>query len=136
MSITKFVSQILLQVTLQTNPQGTPPHADKVEHLISRIITLEDLLATPPVDAVEQAHRRELTQYAIFPALGVRTESLLGSSMPLGGDFDSYTGSNSRRDFRKVRIYPTFSKICERRYPTIGLVHHPETRIEADRDNR
>ena len=56
--------------------------------------------------------------------------------MPLGEDFDCSTGSNSRKDFRKVRIYPSFSKIYERRYLTIGLVHRSETRIEADRDNR
>ena len=70
MPITKFVSQILRSL-YRPICRGTAPDADKVEHLISRIITPEELLATPPVDAAERAHRRELTQYAIVPVLGI-----------------------------------------------------------------
>ena len=54
---------------LQTNLQESAPVADKVEALISRIITLEEIFGTPADDVVEQSRRDPLIQYAIVPPL-------------------------------------------------------------------
>ena len=107
-----------------------------MEHLISRIIALEELLESPPVDAAEQNLRGELIQYAIASSFRFRTELLLGSSMPLKEDFDCCAGRKNHREFKKLRIYTSSSKIYGREYPTTGLVHHPETHSEVDGDNR
>ena len=69
MPITRFVFDILSGIISRTNTQETPPVSNKVEDLISRLITLEGLLGTPAGDVEEQRRREELTKYTIDPPL-------------------------------------------------------------------
>lgn len=52
--------------------QETVTVRNKIEDQLSRVITLEQLFATPPGDIVEQRCRNELIRYANVPSLTLR----------------------------------------------------------------
>ena len=136
MSIAKFVSNILFGVISRTDPQVITPVSTKVEDIISRIIALEELFGTPAGDVAEQRRRGALIWYAtVPPSCGFCTEFFPGISVKSKQNFRCCTGSQRRSNSKIKGIYPSFSKIYGRRYLIIGLVHSPNTHIDADEDN-
>ena len=83
MAIMKFVSNVQFGVILRSDLQETAPVSDKVEDLISRVISLEELFGTPVDDVAEQGRRKKLIRYPIVPPFEFPIDIFLGGSIAL-----------------------------------------------------
>ena len=61
--------------TLLTHPQGTAAVGNKIEDLLSRIVTLEARFATRPDDVAEQRRRSDLIWYVVIAPLNTMLRS-------------------------------------------------------------
>lgn len=51
-------------------------------------------------------------------------------------NFSHCTEGHHYSNFKMMRIYPSFLKICGRRYLLIGFVNSPDTYVNVDEDSR
>jgi len=126
--ITKFARDPPAQNPLLTRLQEAVAIRNKIEILLSRMVTLEGFFTTLPGDVEEQRRRLELIRYIFIRPFRPTVELRPASSTVLGDNCGRCTGSQGWSNLlntpRAMRVCSGFSKIYKRPSPTIRFVRN------------